>query len=313
MLCGYRLLSLTVLVACIGCNAPDNSNDGGNDAEASKTPTARRAVNDPKLVGTWKLLRHGKYRNRNRKDIRWIFSDATCTVRIEGDVLSKPKPYSSRSSSSPNQLDTFLGGESEPPRMGIYRIEDDVLFICYSDDDASRPTDFVEEDTMVFGRVKNGESSLTPGDYSSVLGEDLPDISSPVLGRLEPDSSGLTGYEGSVVVGDFNDVKLVLWPSEPIADSAKRAESKLLELRRLGPASLLRRELGALTELARNYGFAKKNTSREELLAGWDLKLVILSDEKIVLNFFGSKLYPSFDLRLSFDNEWQLTDIRFDG
>jgi uncharacterized protein (TIGR03067 family) len=133
-------------------------------APAIKDPPKK----DPGIVGEWVLERSsfgGKEAVKIAGDNRYEFTaDGRWLIRLNGaEVKALPRQFNVDAKANPATIDvTYLkpeGGAAGPPAiLGIYKIEGDILTICYAPG-GERPTSFEPAEAgrvavMVLRRVK---------------------------------------------------------------------------------------------------------------------------------------------------------------
>lgn len=128
-----------------------------------------------KLVGTWKITMFqddgrdrlerlgagpAKKKDRSPRVAYLVFSQEACyVIRGDGQRESKPglanaawKSCTLDESASPKTIDIvgFAGKEGQKSKtyLGIYKIEDDKLTICYCEQGNKRPTEFQSDGAM---------------------------------------------------------------------------------------------------------------------------------------------------------------------
>jgi len=146
-------------------------------------------------------------------------------------------------------------------------------------------------------------------------------LHSDVLGELQLD--GFVDYATSREIDVFQNVNVVFVPGflvppqqqteEEFQARLHIAEQMYAELIQKKPSTLLTPQHAKLKSLALEYGFDEANESESDLYRNWKLEHVILFHTGLRLIFFGNTVFPSLDLCLDYDREWNLEELNFDG
>lgn len=146
-------------------------------------------------------------------------------------------------------------------------------------------------------------------------------LHSDVLGDMQLDE--VVDYATSREIDGFQNVNVVFVPGflvppqqqteEEFQARLNIAEQMYVELIQKKPSALLTPLLAKLKSLALEYGFDEANESESELYQNWKLEHVILFHTGIRLIYFGNTVFPSLDLCLDYDRQWNLEELYFDG
>ncbi len=146
-------------------------------------------------------------------------------------------------------------------------------------------------------------------------------LHSDVLGEMQLD--GFVDYATSREIDGVQKVNVAFVPGflvppwqqteEEFQERLNIAEQMYAELIQKKPSSLLTPQHEKLKSLALEYGFDEANESASELYQNWKLQDVILYHTGIRLIYFGNTIFPSLDLCLDYDRQWNLEDLYFDG
>ncbi len=142
-------LLYAILVVCGLFLLDDKSSD-------PKPPPDASAIDLKVMQGTWQLTK-GVTNGRPRKTEGVMILVAENTLKTRDGKDEQSGTFKLNGKKNPKEIDlVFPKGKGFRPRPGIYKLEQDVLTLCFTSSNNKRPTRFDEKEgtLLVFKKVK---------------------------------------------------------------------------------------------------------------------------------------------------------------